>query len=122
MENLFPSIIMVAFFYSCINTVKFITLEKEKQLKESMKVMGLNGWIHWTAWFVRTVTLLTCSVTLVTVLLSFNLTTNTNVAIFQFSNRFLIWLFLFVYSITTIMLCFMISTFFSKGMSGRVGD
>uniref|UniRef100_A0A6E8VSN7 ABC transporter domain-containing protein n=1 Tax=Anopheles coluzzii TaxID=1518534 RepID=A0A6E8VSN7_ANOCL len=125
MENLFPSIIMVAFFYSCINTVKFITLEKEKQLKESMKVMGLNGWIHWTAWFVRTITLLTCSVTLVTVLLSFNLTTNTNVAIFQFSNRFLIWLFLFVYSITTIMLCFMISTFFSKaniasGMAGII--
>uniref|UniRef100_A0A182MGR1 ABC transporter domain-containing protein n=1 Tax=Anopheles culicifacies TaxID=139723 RepID=A0A182MGR1_9DIPT len=114
LENLFPSIIMVAFFYSCINTVKFITLEKEKQLKESMKVMGLEGWIHWVAWFVRTLTLLTVSITLVTVLLSCNLTTNTKVAIFQFSNRFLIWLFLFVYSITTIMLCFMISTFFSK--------
>ncbi|XP_049296749.1 phospholipid-transporting ATPase ABCA3-like [Anopheles funestus] len=114
LENLFPSIIMVAFFYSCINTVKFITLEKEKQLKESMKVMGLDGWIHWVAWFVRTLTLLTVSITLVTVLLSCNLTTNTKVAIFQFSNRFLIWLFLFVYSITTIMLCFMVSTFFSK--------
>ncbi|XP_050076110.1 phospholipid-transporting ATPase ABCA3-like [Anopheles maculipalpis] len=114
LENLFPSIIMVAFFYSCINTVKFITLEKEKQLKESMKVMGLDGWIHWLAWFVRTITLLTVSITLVTVLLSCNLTTNTKVAIFQFSDRFLIWLFLFVYSITTIMFCFMVSTFFSK--------
>uniref|UniRef100_A0A182PQD2 ABC transporter domain-containing protein n=1 Tax=Anopheles epiroticus TaxID=199890 RepID=A0A182PQD2_9DIPT len=114
MENLFPSIIMVAFFYSCINTVKFITLEKEKQLKESMKVMGLTGWIHWVAWFVRTLTLLSVSISLVTILLTGNLTTNTNVAIFQFSNRLLVWLFLFVYSITTIMLCFMISTFFSK--------
>uniref|UniRef100_A0A182QNS7 ABC transporter domain-containing protein n=1 Tax=Anopheles farauti TaxID=69004 RepID=A0A182QNS7_9DIPT len=125
LENLFPSIVMVAFFYSCINTVKFITLEKEKQLKESMKVMGLDGWIHWVAWFLRTLTLLTVSITLVTVLLSVSLTTNTRVAIFQFSNRFLIWLFLFVYSITTIMLCFMISTFFSKaniasGMAGIV--
>ncbi|XP_035912164.1 ATP-binding cassette sub-family A member 3-like [Anopheles stephensi] len=114
LENLFPSIIMVAFFYSCINTVKFITLEKEKQLKESMKVMGLDGWIHWMAWFVRTLTLLTVSITLVTVLLSCNLTTNTKVAVFEFSDRFLIWLFLFVYSITTIMLCFLVSTFFSK--------
>uniref|UniRef100_A0A182IZM7 ABC transporter domain-containing protein n=1 Tax=Anopheles atroparvus TaxID=41427 RepID=A0A182IZM7_ANOAO len=114
LENLFPSIIMVAFFYSCINTVKFITLEKEKQLKESMKVMGLRGWIHWVAWFVRTLTLLAISITLVTILLSCNLTTNTKVAIFQFSNRFLIWLFFIVYGITTIMLCFMISTFFSK--------
>ncbi|XP_053674249.1 phospholipid-transporting ATPase ABCA3-like [Anopheles nili] len=114
LENLFPSIIMVAFFYSCINTVKFITLEKEMQLKESMKVMGLDGWIHWVAWFMRTLTLLTISITLITILLSCNLTTNTKVAIFPFSNRFLIWLFLFVYGITTIMLCFMISTFFSK--------
>ncbi|KFB51722.1 AGAP007504-PA-like protein [Anopheles sinensis] len=114
LENLFPSIIMVAFFYSCVNTVKFITLEKELQLKESMKVMGLRGWIHWVAWFVRTLTLLTVSITLITILLSCNLTTNTKVAIFQFSNRFLIWTFFFVYGITTIMLCFMISTFFSK--------
>ncbi|XP_058053877.1 phospholipid-transporting ATPase ABCA3-like [Anopheles bellator] len=114
LENLFPSIVMVAFFYSCINTVKFITLEKERQLKESMKVMGLDGWIHWVAWFVRTLALLTVSISLITVLLSFSLTTNTKVAIFQFSNRFLIWLFFLVYGITTIALCFMLSTFFSK--------
>nr|XP_029724371.1 ATP-binding cassette sub-family A member 3-like isoform X2 [Aedes albopictus] len=125
LENLFPAIIMIAFFYSCINTVKFITLEKERQLKETMKVMGLNGWLHWTAWFVRTLVLLSISISLITVLLCASLTTNTDVAIFEFSNWLLIWMFLFVYSITTITFCFMLSTFFSKaniasGMAGII--
>ncbi|XP_055533385.1 phospholipid-transporting ATPase ABCA3-like isoform X2 [Wyeomyia smithii] len=125
LENLFPAIIMIAFFYSCINTVKFITLEKERQLKETMKIMGLSGWLHWTAWFVKTLILLTISISLITVLLCASLTTNTDIAIFEFSNWFLIWIFLFIYSITTIMFCFMLSTFFSKaniasGVSGII--
>ncbi|XP_053689795.1 phospholipid-transporting ATPase ABCA3-like [Sabethes cyaneus] len=125
LENLFPAIIMIAFFYSCINTVKFITLEKERQLKETMKIMGLNGWLHWMAWFVKTLILLTISISLITVLLCASLTTNTDIAIFEFSNWLLIWTFLFIYSITTIMFCFMLSTFFSKaniasGVSGII--
>ncbi|XP_062556230.1 phospholipid-transporting ATPase ABCA3-like [Armigeres subalbatus] len=125
LENLFPAIIMIAFFYSCINTVKFITLEKERQLKETMKVMGLSGWLHWTAWFVRTLILLSVSISLITILLCVSLTTNTNIAIFEFSNWLLIWIFLFIYSITTITFCFMLSTFFSKaniasGISGII--
>lgn len=115
LENLFPAIIMIAFFYSCINTVKFITLEKERQLKESMKIMGLSGWLHWMAWFVKTLILLSISISLITILLCVSLTTNTDIAIFEFSNWLLIWIFLFIYSITTITFCFMLSTFFSKG-------
>ncbi|XP_065074349.1 phospholipid-transporting ATPase ABCA3-like [Ochlerotatus camptorhynchus] len=125
LENLFPAIIMIAFFYSCINTVKFITLEKERQLKESMKIMGLSGWLHWMAWFVKTLILLSISISLITILLCVSLTTNTDIAIFEFSNWLLIWIFLFIYSITTITFCFMLSTFFSKaniasGVSGII--
>ncbi|KAL1392905.1 hypothetical protein pipiens_012130 [Culex pipiens pipiens] len=125
LENLFPAIIMIAFFYSCINTVKFITLEKERQLKESMKIMGLPNWLHWSAWFVKTLLLLSISISLITALLCVSLTTNTDIAIFEFSNWLLIWLFLFIFSITTITFCFMLSTFFSKaniasGVSGII--
>ncbi|XP_058835896.1 phospholipid-transporting ATPase ABCA3-like isoform X2 [Topomyia yanbarensis] len=125
LENLFPVIIMIAFFYSCINTVKFITLEKERQLKESMKIMGVSGWLHWMAWFVKTLILLSISITLITLLLCVSLTTNTDIAIFEFSNWLLVWIFLFIYSITTITFCFMLSTFFSKaniasGVSGII--
>jgi ATP-binding cassette subfamily A (ABC1) protein 3 len=27
--------------------------EKERRLKESMKMMGLKNWVHWLAWFLQ---------------------------------------------------------------------
>ena len=70
MERLLPMIILISFFYTCINTVKFITIEKEKQLKEAMKIMGLPNWLHWTAWFVRCLVLLLITISLLIFLIS----------------------------------------------------
>ncbi|XP_058116459.1 phospholipid-transporting ATPase ABCA3-like [Anopheles ziemanni] len=114
LENLLPLIIVIAFFYTAINTVKYITVEKEKQLKEAMKIMGLSSWLHWTAWFVKCIALLLISISIITVMLCVSITSNTDLAIFTFSDWFAIWFYLFVYSLATIMFCFMVSTFFSK--------
>lgn len=69
LENLLPLIIVVAFFYTCINTVKYIAVEKERQLKEAMKIMGLPSWLHWMAWFVKTQIMLLVAISLITILL-----------------------------------------------------
>ena len=114
LENLLPLIIVIAFFYTCINTVKYITVEKERQLKEAMKIMGLSSWLHWSAWFVKCISLLLISISIITVLLCVSITTNTDLAIFTFANWFAIWFYLFIYSLATITFCFMMSTFFSK--------
>ncbi|XP_058065569.1 phospholipid-transporting ATPase ABCA3-like [Anopheles bellator] len=114
LENLLPLIIVIAFFYTAINTVEYITVEKEKQLKEAMKIMGLSSWLHWSAWFVKCITLLLISISIITVLLCVSITTNTELAIFTFANWFAIWFYLFIYSLATITFCFMMSTFFSK--------
>ncbi|XP_053679934.1 phospholipid-transporting ATPase ABCA3-like [Anopheles nili] len=113
-ENLLPLIVVIAFFYTAINTVKYITVEKEKQLKEAMKIMGLPSWLHWSAWFVKCLLLLIVSISLIVVLLCVNLTTNTELAIFEYAQWTIVWFYLFVFSITTICFCFMVSTFFSK--------
>lgn len=39
--------------YFSVNTIRFITIEKERQLKEAMKIMGLPNWIHWIGWFIK---------------------------------------------------------------------
>ncbi|XP_050098673.1 phospholipid-transporting ATPase ABCA3-like [Anopheles aquasalis] len=114
LENLLPLIIVIAFFYTCINTVKYITVEKERQLKEAMKIMGLSSWLHWSAWFVKCIALLLISISIITVLLCVSITTNTELAIFTFADWFAIWFYLFIYSLATITFCFMMSTFFSK--------
>lgn len=40
-QFIFPLLFLIAFLYNCINIVKYISIEKEFQLKESMKIMGL---------------------------------------------------------------------------------
>jgi uncharacterized membrane protein len=51
-------------------SLKFITTEKEKQLKEAMKIMGLANWLHWTAWFVKCILFLIVTITCMVVLLT----------------------------------------------------
>ncbi|XP_058835899.1 phospholipid-transporting ATPase ABCA3-like [Topomyia yanbarensis] len=125
LENLLPLIIVIAFFYSAINIVKYITVEKERQLKETMKMMGLSSWLHWSAWFVKCVLLLAVSISLVTILLCLDLTTNSDLAILEYAHWSVIWMYLLVFSVTTICYCFMMSTMFSKanlaaGISGLI--
>ncbi|XP_065074348.1 phospholipid-transporting ATPase ABCA3-like [Ochlerotatus camptorhynchus] len=125
LENLLPLIIVIAFFYTAINTVKYITVEKERQLKETMKIMGLSSWLHWNAWFIKCIMLLTVSISLITALLCANLTTNSELAVFEYSEWSAVWVYLFVFSVTSICYCFMMSTIFSKaniaaGISGLI--
>lgn len=42
-----PLFILFGFNYSFLNSVRFVGVEKEKQLKEAMKIMGLPSWLHW---------------------------------------------------------------------------
>ncbi|XP_001662815.2 ATP-binding cassette sub-family A member 1 [Aedes aegypti] len=96
----------LVFMYFFINSVKYIALEKERQLKESMKLMGLPGWIQWGAWFVELLLMTLIPVTAITIMLK--------VSIFPYSTSFLIWTFLTLYCSSLICLCFLLSVFFNK--------
>ncbi|XP_053686915.1 phospholipid-transporting ATPase ABCA3-like [Sabethes cyaneus] len=111
MEQMLSLIILLSFFYPCIVMVKHITIEKEKQLKEAMKIMGLPGWLHWSACFVKNIILLIISISLITVLICVSINKS---AVLEYSDWTAIWFFLFVYSVVTICFCFMISVFFTK--------
>ncbi|XP_052859763.1 phospholipid-transporting ATPase ABCA3-like [Anopheles cruzii] len=114
MERLLPMIILISFFYTCINTVKFITIEKEKQLKEAMKIMGLPNWLHWTAWFVRCLVLLLITISLLVFLISANLTPNTDLSVIEYADWSVLWFFFLTFVLVTICFCFMMSVFFNK--------
>jgi ATP-binding cassette subfamily A (ABC1) protein 3 len=42
LQSLVSLFILLSFVYPCINIIKYVTTEKEKQLKEAMKIMGLD--------------------------------------------------------------------------------
>ncbi|XP_055602217.1 phospholipid-transporting ATPase ABCA3-like [Uranotaenia lowii] len=111
MVALLSLIILLSFFYPCIVMIKHITIEKERQLKEAMKIMGLANWLHWSAWFVKNMLLLVVSISLITILLCVRVN---NSSILEYSDWTAVWFFLFVYSIATVCFCFMMSVFFNK--------
>lgn len=109
-----PFMILASFIIPCMNNVKYITVEKEKQLKEVMKIMGLSNWLHWTAWFCKIMIFLLISITMITILLKVSWYPDTYIAVFTHTQWTILWFYLLIYSIATAMFCFMMSTFFSK--------
>lgn len=63
-------LILLSFASIYVNAVRVIVSEKEKQLSEMMKIMGLSSTLQWASWFVRTMLSMSISITLIVVLLS----------------------------------------------------
>ncbi|CAG9855955.1 unnamed protein product [Phyllotreta striolata] len=114
LKSMLGIIIMLSFVYTCINTVKSITTEKEKQLKEAMKIMGLPNWLHWLAWFVKCFLFLLISSILMVVLLKVKWYTNTDYTVFTHASPYVLLMFLMFYNCATITFCFALSVFFNK--------
>lgn len=66
---LIPASLLYAFLFVAINTVRYIAIEKEKQLKEAMNIMGLPSWINWTAWFIRSMIFLIIAISIIVIML-----------------------------------------------------
>ena len=109
---LFPAIITFSFIYSSVNLTKHLVIEKEKRLKESMKMMGLQEKYHWIAYFIKSALWSLPSLIILVLLLCIKL--KDDIAILNYSNPFLLFIFFFFYELCNISLCFAISTFFSK--------
>lgn len=74
LKSLVSLVVLLSFIYPCINTVRFIAMEKEKQLKEAMKIMGLPNWLHWLGWFIKSMAFMMISITLIVILLKVRVT------------------------------------------------
>lgn len=55
----YPLYMNLAFVFACAMIVKSIVYEKEKRLKETMRTMGLGNAVHWVAWFIDSMLVLT---------------------------------------------------------------
>lgn len=87
-----------------------ITVEKEKQLKETMKIMGLSSWLHWSTWFTKMLIFMTTTIGIIVLLMK--ISWNSKVAVFTYSNPAALFVFLLVYVVSLITFCFMISVLF----------
>ncbi|KAG7480487.1 hypothetical protein MATL_G00056620 [Megalops atlanticus] len=106
-EHMMPLCMVISWVYSVAMMIQHIVAEKEHRLKEVMKMMGLNNVVHWVAWFITGFVQLSISVTALTAILKYG-------KVLLHSDPFIIWLFLTVYAIATIMFCFLVSVIYSK--------
>ncbi|MBN3323823.1 ABCA2 protein, partial [Atractosteus spatula] len=106
-EHMMPLCMVISWVYSVAMMIQHIVAEKEHRLKEVMKMMGLNNAVHWVAWFITGFVQLSISVTALTAILKYG-------KVLLHSDPFIIWLFLTVYAIATIMFCFLVSVIYSK--------
>lgn len=114
LESFVGLILLLSFNYSAINIIKSVTIEKERQIKEAMKIMGLPNWLHWIAWFLKAFIFLLISIILITILLTVSWYPGTEFSVFTLSDPLVIFLFLLLFICSVITFCFMVSVFFSK--------
>lgn len=67
LQSQLPLFLVLSYIYPVINIAKSIVHEKERRLKESMKMMGLPNWLHWSAWFTKSFVFLLISTIFITI-------------------------------------------------------
>ncbi|XP_010838764.1 PREDICTED: LOW QUALITY PROTEIN: ATP-binding cassette sub-family A member 3 [Bison bison bison] len=115
-----PLLLMLSFTYTSLSIIRAIVQEKEKKLKEYMRMMGLSSWLLWTAWFLLFFLLLLVAVSFMTLL--FCVKVKKDVAVLAHSDPTLVLVFLACFAVSSISFSFMVSTFFSKAnMAAAIG-
>lgn len=76
-----------------------------------MKMMGLKSWMLWCGWMLNAMLVNIVSVTIIVVLMKVPFG---EVSVLQYSNGFLVWIFLLFYCAAGVTFCFAISSFFSR--------
>ena len=95
--------------------MKDIVYEKEKRLKEFMRVMGLSNGIHWLAWFITAFVTMFFICILLVIILKYGKIT-------QYSDFSALLVFFVCFSMATITQCFLISVFFNRAnLAAAVG-
>lgn len=107
-----PLLLMLSFTYTSLTIIRAVVQEKEKKLKEYMRMMGLNSWLHWSAWFLMFFLFFLIVVSFMTLL--FCVKVKKDIAVLSNSDPSLVLAFLLCFAISSISFSFMVSTFFSK--------
>ncbi|XP_051987338.1 phospholipid-transporting ATPase ABCA3 [Xyrauchen texanus] len=111
-QNQLPLMLVLSFTYTSLNIIRAVVQEKERKLKEYMRMMGLSNWLHWSAWFLMFSIFLSISIFFVTLL--FCIKVSPNGAVLTYSDPTLVFVFLLLFAVSTINFSFMISVFFSR--------
>ncbi|CAF3834044.1 unnamed protein product [Rotaria magnacalcarata] len=113
-RQMLPLFMVLSWIFTVSMNVKDIVYEKERRLKEIMRIMGLNDSVHWFTWFVLCTAVMVTIALLLVIILKFGKIT-------QFSSFIVLLLFFVCYTFATINQCFLISVFFNRANLAACG-
>jgi len=79
-----------------------------------MKMMGMKGWLLWSSWCFKFSVFMLIAVAILTTV--FHIDVGGGRAVLTNSDPSVTFVFLLLYSLSVMTFCFVITTFFSKGM------
>ncbi|KAJ8255215.1 hypothetical protein GJAV_G00202380 [Gymnothorax javanicus] len=113
----FPLVLMIAWVLFIANFVKKLVHERELRLHEYMKMMGVNPFSHFCAWFLESSAFLVVTIIILTIILKAG-------HVLPHSDGFLLFLYLCNYGLSILAISFLVSAFFDKtniaGLSGSL--
>ncbi|XP_069191601.1 LOW QUALITY PROTEIN: phospholipid-transporting ATPase ABCA3 [Procambarus clarkii] len=111
-----PSDVVLSFVLLSPSLIKSIVYEKETGVRELMRLMGMSRWLVWVGWFLHALVVVVVVVTIITIMITVGLHSKGAYIppILNYSNPFIVWIFLALYGISSITFCLTISTFFSR--------
>ncbi|CAF1011818.1 unnamed protein product [Rotaria sordida] len=113
-RQMLPLFMVLSWIFTVSMNVKDIVYEKEKRLKEIMRIMGLNDSVHWFTWFILCFVVMITIAILLVIILKFGKIT-------QYSNFLILFLFFVCYTFATINQCFLLSVFFNRANLAACG-
>lgn len=66
--TILPMFLVLAYMYTVCETIKGLVLEKERRLKEVLRVVGVRNGALWFSWFTENIVLLTVPCALISVM------------------------------------------------------
>ncbi|XP_006903041.1 PREDICTED: ATP-binding cassette sub-family A member 13-like [Elephantulus edwardii] len=103
----FPLIMMLTWMVSVASMVRKLVYERELQIEEYLRMMGVHPTTHFMAWFLENIIMLTLSSAVLAIILKTS-------GIFMHSNALIIFLFLLDFAVSVIMLSYFLSAFFNQ--------
>jgi len=82
--------------------------------QESMKMMGMKGWVQWASWYFKFSVFMLIATAILTFV--FHINVGGGRVILTYSDPSVTFVFVLLYSLSLMTLCFVITTLFSKGM------
>ncbi|XP_061179443.1 phospholipid-transporting ATPase ABCA3-like [Saccostrea echinata] len=100
---------VIGLILPALQLTKEIVYDREKKLKETMRMMGLSSFVYWFSWFFKGFIYLIITFAIVVLILQ----AGPN-KMFEFSDSSLLFFFYLSYAVSVVSYCFLFSTFFNK--------